>query len=87
VRLIRTPFALRSIEAEARGASKEELLELLGRKREMLGMFEGNEEEGEFEAGQSSALIDDILPASIVLQRLLAECLSAAQRVSSLLKG
>ncbi|MFZ1729294.1 MAG: nitronate monooxygenase [Bacteroidota bacterium] len=82
VRLIRTPFALRSLEAEARGAGKEELLELLDRKREMRGMFEGDEEEGEFEAGQSSALVQEVLPAAVVLQRLLAEFTSAMQRVA-----
>jgi enoyl-[acyl-carrier protein] reductase II len=71
VRLIRTPFALRALEAEACGADREAQFELLGRKREMMGMFEGNLEEGEFEAGQSSALVHDIQPAAMVLQQLL----------------
>ena len=73
VRLIRTSFALRALEAEALGADRDAQLELLGRKREMLGMFEGNLEEGEFEAGQSSALVGDVLPAAEVLRRLLSE--------------
>jgi enoyl-[acyl-carrier protein] reductase II len=83
VRLIRTPFALRAVEAEARGADREELIELLGRKREMLGMFEGDLDEGEFEAGQSAAIVREILPAAEVLRRLLAEYESARQRVRS----
>lgn len=83
VRLIRTPFALRAIEAEARGADRDELIELLGRKREMLGMFEGNLEEGEFEAGQSAALVKDIPSAADVLRLLLAEFASARERIPS----
>ncbi|MCZ7555556.1 MAG: nitronate monooxygenase [Bacteroidia bacterium] len=73
VRLIRTPFALRALEAEAGGADREAQLALLGRKREMMGMFEGNLEEGEFEAGQSSALVHAVRPAAEVLRRLLDE--------------
>jgi enoyl-[acyl-carrier protein] reductase II len=82
VRLIRTPFALRALEAESRGAGKEELQELLGRKREMHGMFEGDETEGEFEAGQSAALVHEVLPAAAVFQRMIAEYVAALQRVS-----
>jgi enoyl-[acyl-carrier protein] reductase II len=70
VRLIRTPFALRALEAEARGADRAEQLDLLSSKREMRGMFEGDIDEGEFEAGQSCALVRDILPAADVLRRL-----------------
>jgi len=73
VRLIRTPFAMRALQAEADGADTEQQKILLGRKREMLGMFEGNVEEGEFEAGQSSAFVNDVLPAAEVLQRILDE--------------
>ena len=73
VRLIRTPFALRALEAEARGADRAEQLDLLASKREMRGMFEGDIDEGEVEAGQSCALVRDILPAADVLRRLLDE--------------
>jgi enoyl-[acyl-carrier protein] reductase II len=84
VRLIRTPFALRAIEAEARGAEKQELLELLGRKREMLGMFEGNVEEGEFEAGQSIALVRDVSPAADVVRGMMQEYEAARLRIERL---
>ncbi len=73
VRLIRTPFALRALEAEAGGADKAAQLELLGHKREMMGMFDGNLVEGQFEAGQSSALVNDIQPAAEVLRGILEE--------------
>ena len=84
VRLLRTPFAARALEAEARGAGEEELRALLGLKREMRGMFEGDIEEGEFEAGQSSALVREILPAAEVLRALLEECATAADSLAGL---
>jgi enoyl-[acyl-carrier protein] reductase II len=59
--------------AEDRGASKEELVQLLGRARAKKGMFEGDLEEGELEIGQVSALLDDILPASVITQNIWKE--------------
>jgi len=84
VRLLRTPFALRAVDAEARGAGEEELRELLGQKREMRGMFEGDNDEGEFEAGQSSALVREIRPAADVLRALLEECAAATDSLTGL---
>jgi enoyl-[acyl-carrier protein] reductase II len=71
VRLLRTPFALRALAAEAAGGSKEELAALLDTKREMRGMFEGDLEEGEFEAGQCAALVTELLPAGDVVRDLM----------------
>ena len=73
VRMLRNPFAARALAAERSGASKEELEALLGRKREMMGIFEGNTEEGELEAGQSSGLVRDVLPAGDVVRRMMEE--------------
>ncbi len=82
VRLIRTPFALRSVEAEARGADPGELRELLGSKREMRGMFEGDLEEGEFEAGQCAALVSDVRPAADIISDLMRQYLQTLERMS-----
>jgi enoyl-[acyl-carrier protein] reductase II len=73
VRLLRTPFALRAMEAERRGAGREELEVLLGRKRERQGIGEGNIEEGMFEAGQSAGLVHEILPAAVVVRAMMEE--------------
>jgi enoyl-[acyl-carrier protein] reductase II len=73
VRLVINAFGRRAIEAERRGASKEELAALLGEKRERLGIFEGDTEEGEIEAGQSSGLVKEVLPASEVVKRMMEE--------------
>lgn len=84
VRLFRTPFALKAKEEEARGATREELAALLGHKRERTGMFEGNIDEGEFEAGQGSALVRRIAPAMDVVQELIDEYAAAAERIAQL---
>jgi enoyl-[acyl-carrier protein] reductase II len=81
VRLVKTPFAMKVLEAERRGATKEELVELLGKKRERAGIFEGNLEEGEFEAGQSSGLVRDIPPAGEIVRRMMEEYQRAKRRL------
>ncbi|GIV27745.1 MAG: 2-nitropropane dioxygenase [Bacteroidia bacterium] len=73
VRLIKNKFALTALEYEQRGASAEELQQLLGRARAKKGMFEGDLEEGELEIGQVSALIDDIKPAAQIVQEIIQE--------------
>ncbi|MEJ8842873.1 nitronate monooxygenase [Lacibacter sp. H375] len=73
VRLIKNDFYKQVQEAEQRGASKEELIQLLGRARAKRGMFEGNLNEGELEIGQVSALLDDILPAAVITENIWKE--------------
>jgi enoyl-[acyl-carrier protein] reductase II len=70
VRLIKNSFFRAVQAAEERGASKEELTELLGRARAKKGMFEGDLEEGELEIGQVSALLGKILPAGRIVEEL-----------------
>ncbi|HTY00945.1 MAG TPA: nitronate monooxygenase [Bacteroidota bacterium] len=82
VRMIKTPFALKAAESDRSGATKEEQLALLGSKRERAGIFEGNIEEGEFEAGQSSGLVRAILPAGEVVRRMIMEYCSAVERMA-----
>ena len=71
VRLLKNPFFYQVQEAENKGASKEELEQLLGRARAKSGMFEGNLEEGELEIGQVSAQIKSIQPAADIVLELL----------------
>ena len=70
VRLLKNDFADRVAKLEGSGASKEELLELLGTGRSMRGMFLGDLEDGELEIGQVSALIHDILPAATIVSNI-----------------
>lgn len=73
VRLLKNRFSEEVMAAELRGASEEELKNLLGRSRAKRGMFEGNLDEGELEIGQSSILIDGILPAADIVKGLWKE--------------
>jgi len=73
VRLIKNKFYNDLQSLYARGATVEELKELLGRARAKRGMFEGDLEEGELEIGQVSGLIDKILPVSEIMKNLLEE--------------
>lgn len=57
-RLIKNNFYKQVEEAELRGASVEELNELLGKGRAKKGIFEGDLDEGELEIGQAAALIN-----------------------------
>lgn len=84
VRLIKNHFALEARHAETSGASVEQLRELLGAKRERRGIFEGDLDEGELEAGQSSGLVREILPAAEVVEHLMADFTRSVERLSAL---
>lgn len=73
VRLITNKLSKRALAAEAGGASDEELRALLGRGRGRLGIFEGNLDEGELEAGQIAGLINDCPSAAEIITRLMEE--------------
>jgi enoyl-[acyl-carrier protein] reductase II len=70
VRVIKNKFYSEVQAAEWKGATPEEIKTLLGRTRAKKGMFEGNLEEGELEIGQVSSLLDDILPAGVIVKNL-----------------
>lgn len=73
VRLIKNKFYQQVQELYAQGATKEELIQLLGRARAKRGMFEGDLEEGELEIGQIAGLIHDIQPVSQIFETILSE--------------
>lgn len=83
VRMIKNDFAIRSKNAESEGWNKEQLKELLGKKREQLGIFDGDEIEGEMEAGQSSGLINDILSVNNLFKELINEFDIARERLKN----
>lgn len=72
-RLVKNPFSLAVEEAEARGASADELRELLGKGRAKKGIFEGNMDEGELEIGQISALIKEEFTVEDVMNELIED--------------
>jgi enoyl-[acyl-carrier protein] reductase II len=72
-RLIKNKFFQEVHEAELRGASKEELIALLGRGRAKKGMFEGDLDNGELEIGQVASQINQVEPVDTIMSRLIAE--------------
>jgi enoyl-[acyl-carrier protein] reductase II len=72
-RLVKNEFFRQVQEAENRGASPEELKDLLGRGRAKKGIFEGNLVDGELEIGQVSALIDDLPYAAEIVNSIIEE--------------
>jgi enoyl-[acyl-carrier protein] reductase II len=85
VRMLKNDFANRALKAENEGWDESKLKELLGSKRERLGIFEGDESEGELEAGQSSGLVKEILTVKELFKKLLSEISEAKKKNDSLL--
>jgi enoyl-[acyl-carrier protein] reductase II len=81
VRMLKNDFALRSLMAEEKGWGEDQLKELLGNKRERRGIFEGDETEGEMEAGQGSGLIEEILPVKDLFNKLITDFNNAKERI------
>lgn len=84
VRLLKNEFADAIAQAEAEGADRNQLAELLGRARAKLGMFEGNMEQGELEIGQVSAMLNEIKPAATILSEMWEEFLTEKKRLLAL---
>jgi enoyl-[acyl-carrier protein] reductase II len=81
VRLIRNEFFKKVEKAELRGATADELKELLGKGRAKKGMFEGNLSDGELEIGQVASYIHEILPVEAIMIKLIAEFDEAKSRL------
>lgn len=84
VRLLKNEFADAVSQAEAEGAGRAELVELLGRARAKLGMFEGDMQNGELEIGQISAMLNEIKPAKQILEEIWMEYRSGLERFKDL---
>ena len=73
VRLIKNKFFNDLQELYARCPTKEDLENLLGKRRAKRGMFEGDLVEGELEIGQIAGLIHDILPVEEIVKNIMEE--------------
>lgn len=74
-RLVRNGFQAAVQEAEDRGASSDELLEIIGAGKPKLGIFDGDIENGELEIGQVTGLLKgrEIESVDVVMRRLIDE--------------
>lgn len=83
-RLVKGTFATEVEEAEARGASVDELRTILGKGRAKKGIFEGNLEEGELEIGQIASLFREEQSVGEVMQELISDFHAGIERISKL---
>jgi enoyl-[acyl-carrier protein] reductase II len=83
VRLIHNEFSNRVETAQKRGASIEELKELLGKGRAKRGMFLGDLEEGELEIGQVSSLIEQVLPVKDIVDDIVKEYAATIEKLKN----
>lgn len=72
-RLIKNKFYEQVQAAEDKGASVEEMRDLLGKGRSKRGIFEGDLTDGELEIGQISSLIEDLPTATEVVNSIISE--------------
>ena len=80
-RLMHNEFSRRVDEYESRGASVEELRELLGKGRAKKGIFEGDLSEGELEIGQVASSIDATLSVAETMEKLIVEYREACEKL------
>lgn len=85
-RLVSNAFRTQVEHAEERGATVEELRELLGKGRAKRGIFEGDLEEGELEIGQAAALLQgrSIQPVAEVMAELIEEYQHTAHHLAGI---
>ena len=69
-RYLKTEFSKRLSELEESGISVDEIRDFLGYSRARKGQLEGDLENGEAYGGASAGLIKEIIPAALVVQRL-----------------
>lgn len=81
VRLLKNNFYQQVKATELKGATPQQLTELLGRGRAKRGMFEGDLENGELEIGQAAASIGSIRPAAEIVAELWTGFKSALARL------
>lgn len=83
-RLIKNDFYKQIEEAESRGASADEMRELLGKGRAKKGIFEGDIFDGEMEIGQAASMLRELQTVDEVMKELVADYREAAAHMQPL---
>ena len=78
---MKNEFYRQVAEAESRGASEDEIRELLGKGRAKKGIFEGNLEEGELEIGQAASMVKHLQTVKEVMSELVSDYNRALRRM------
>jgi enoyl-[acyl-carrier protein] reductase II len=86
VRCIRNPLAEKILEAEAEGASPEDLLSMIGKDRSKLAAIDGDVAEGTVYCGQIAGLIDRLASAGEVIEDIMTGAASLLQELDEILR-
>ena len=81
---MRNSFSAKYEAAERSGAGPDELEAIFNSASLKQAALDGDVQWGKVEAGQSAGLVDEILPAAEVMQRLVLELETARYRLASL---
>jgi len=82
-RSLRTEFSRRLLELEEGGASAEQIREFLGYSRARTGALEGDLANGEAYCGASAGLIKEVLPAALVIGRIVEDYPKILEKIES----
>lgn len=83
-RLIKNSLYDQVAEAENRGASADELRDLLGKAASKRGIFEGDIDNGELEIGQIASAIKEIKTVKEQISQLISDFETAQKRIASI---
>lgn len=78
IRTLANSFTSRMEALEAEGAAMETRKDVFGASTLLMAALQGDMAEGKIEAGQSVGLVDDLVPAGALVQRIADEYLAAA---------
>lgn len=81
IRLVKNDFYKQVEEAEKRGASTDEMRDLLGKGRAKKGIFEGDIFEGLIEIGQAASMLKQLQTVDEVMKELAEEYEEALNRI------
>ena len=82
IRAVRNAFTAEYEAAERAGQSSEALATLFGSRSLKMAALDGDVEQGKVEAGQSAALIDELVPAAVLVERIVAETREAMEHIA-----
>lgn len=82
-RLVKNGFQATVQEAENRGATEDELLDIIGIGKTRTGIYEGDIDNGEIEIGQAASLLKghEIESVNVVMQRFVREYYAARRQL------
>jgi enoyl-[acyl-carrier protein] reductase II len=84
IRVLRNDFAESMLKAEAEGASLAARKAAFALSTLKLAAFDGDMGRGKVEAGQVAGLIDDVLPAALIVRQLVRELKASLRRLRGL---